>query len=83
MVLVDGYLEGRVEIPEAFTDEANNVAALLVVLGIAEGFVSGIELSDFGPCFLLNIRSLGQKSNTPLEEGCDCIESAGKHGEAD
>lgn len=71
------------EIPEAFADESDNVAAFLVVLGVAEGFVGGVELGDLGPCFLLDIRSLGEESNAPLEEGCDCVESAGKHGETD
>lgn len=79
---MDGYVGRGVDIPEAFADEGDDVAAFLVVLGVTEGFIGGVELGNFGPCFLLDIRSLGQESDAPLEESCDCVEPAGKHGEA-
>lgn len=79
---MDGYVGRGVGIPEAFADEGDDVAAFLVVLSVAKRFIGAVELGDFGPCFLLNIRSLGEESNAPLEESCDCVEPAGKHGEA-
>lgn len=81
-MLVDGQMEMGVDIPKAFSDEGDDVAAFLVVLGVAEGFVGGVELGDLGPCFLLDIRSLSEKGNTPLEESCDCVEPSRKHGKA-
>lgn len=71
-----------VEIPKAFSDEGDDVAAFLVVLGVTEGFVGGVELGDLGPCFLLDIRSLCEEGNAPLKESCDCVEPARKHGKA-
>lgn len=82
-MLVDGQTGMGVDIPKAFSDEGDDVAAFLVVLGVTEGFIGGVELGDLGPCFLLDIRSLSEKRNAPLEESCDCVEPARKHSEAD
>jgi len=71
------------EVAQALADEGHDVAALLIILSVAQWLVDSVEFGNFGPSLLLDVGALSEKSSRPLQKSSNGIEAAREHSEGD